>query len=362
MSLSDRFRRWRARGQGTEHSSPAAVETAETPVRPPLAGWDADWFDRSLTQNASAGQEVDTQGETLSEAGSDWFDPLAPACRNSDEDGLEEGHEVPSLAEASDPVAGLSIFEDIEPLADLEPVPASSEGGQNGLGETWIDHDEPSTPAAIDIGGEDFDFYPEDVSIAPPPTQDSRQLASKPDYPDAGEYRIRVDAALLADAFCGGVSSRRPAVADRLRAILRDFPHASSRQAIEWLATTGLDLSTLEELTDLKRLWRDDPGFWVMRRPAGFVLQSSRLRYALSWQLALRLHRAWPSDACAMMGDELLGRWLALPSRRADAADRRSLAYLSFTSWLGGGGRGNHRAGRCPGPPLRALVGLAGTR
>lgn len=311
------------------------VKTNDTQAEPLLSDLDADWFARSLRQDAGAGREVEAQGKPLSEAGFDWTDPLAPMNCASDDDVSEDGGAPGTLVEkaAPGPAPGPTIVESRELLADPDPGPVLPEGNRSAADETWAFDDELSAPPTIVAGAEIFDFYPEDIST-PPPSQEPRRSSGVADYPDVGEYRVRVDAALLADAFCDGASSRRPAIAERLRAILRDFPHASSRLAIERLAAAGIDLSTLEDLTDLKRLWRDDPGLWLMRRPMGLVLQSVQLRYALSWQLALRLHRAWPGDACAALEGDLLGRWLALPWRRVSELDRRSMAYLSFTSWL----------------------------
>lgn len=335
MSLSRHLRRLLGRQEAARPRPAAVAGIPAAPVPPSHADREADWFVRSLSDDAGAGREVEGQGEALSEAGYDWLDPLAPSQQAVPAAPVDDDHDgARSHSVEAKRLDGASGIEDLIEIVEPELTPAAQEDVADETAYGWID-DEASAPMAAggDAEAEAFDFYPEDVSL-PPPQPSGPQGPSRPDVPDAKEYRIRVDAALLVDAFCGGVASRRPAVAKRLRAILRDFPHSASRRAIERLGLAGLDLDDLEELAEIKRLWRDDPALWMMRRPPNVMVQSSSLRRAMSWKLARQLQRAWPGEACTMLSDELLGQWVSLSRRPGDSSGPLHETFFIFTTWL----------------------------
>ena len=263
------------------------------------------------------------------------MDPLAPLQRPLGSDPVERRDDPPTA-----PSSGRDA-PDSEPVSQTDDVavdpgaPYLAPGHDyDDAADLWIGN--PSydpTKAGVEAAIDGLDFYPEDISVAALP-EGLLSLPPQTDVPDAAEYRIRVDAAQLADGFCAGVLSRRAAAAERLRSILRDFPHAASRGAIERLASAGVDLSTLEEIAGIKRFWRNDSGLWVLRRSSGAIAQSERLCHAMSWRLDWRLYGAWSGQTCAMLEDDLLARWLALPRRRDDRFDHRPVTYFSFTAWL----------------------------
>jgi hypothetical protein len=117
--------------------------------------------------------------------------------------------------------------------------------------------------------------------------------------------------------------------------LLREFPHGNSHRAVTDLILEGCSFEELQAAAAVKRIWRDDPGLWLVRRyvheegcPA-VTLDERHGRDALSWRTARRLAEAGEAEEImALLCTTWRDAWLVLGPCRPGY-----FAYAEFVAW-----------------------------
>ncbi len=132
---------------------------------------------------------------------------------------------------------------------------------------------------------------------------------------------------------------QRPLLHERLKAVLEEFPFASSYRALSRLVQAGFSLEALEDACELKCLWRESPWLWShrkfnkMQRAWETEIRSS-YRSALSWKLALALiHRVGRVEAECKILNDWRNEWLHMqPEHSGESVciDPRFWSYPTF--------------------------------
>ncbi len=143
---------------------------------------------------------------------------------------------------------------------------------------------------------------------------------------------------------------RNTSIYIRFLAVLEEFPHASSYQAISRLVQQGANIQEIEACSMLKYTWQEAPWLWLRRARGGArTLEayageaSTSLRYGLTWKLAFKLikqedftsaneaiENIWLDEWRMMPWPSMSDYWFN-PSARAQVA--AFMSYPTFLEW-----------------------------
>ncbi|PWE17129.1 hypothetical protein DDZ18_10545 [Marinicauda salina] len=235
-------------------------------------------------------------------------------------------------AEAIDDKAAFDDETAIDPVDGLDSVAAADFPGLSQDAQDRPDWsslafdelgDDDESDGALSEGWDDWDALDEDE--LPPIELSERESGDDllQDFSDEdalspeeiARIRARRSASVVAAELDVSSMAERDELVERLALEFQGFPYRSTREAVLRLVPELAHPRELLSCFTLKRIWRQERRFWIVRRPFATDGWSARPegRNQMSWPLALGLVRAFPDLDPEDLLSTLYDEWTSSP-------------------------------------------------
>ncbi len=188
---------------------------------------------------------------------------------------------------------------------------------------------------AVDISWGSFDFDPADQG--PEPEASAEETLSPLETDPARERRLDGAAADLVLSLGAFRSADRRALHRRFRTVVDEFRHHASHAALHRLLAQGASLEEIEEGTQLRCFWRDQPWLWAQKRfvlSSWSVRRSPSQRLAFGWPTAIRLVRTFGLvETERAIAEDWFDAWADLNRAKA-VSPVEEMAFFTYAGFL----------------------------
>lgn len=240
-----------------------------------------------------------------------------------------------SLDELQEEEATALALSEPSEISLSEPVPAKEDidwhlelawAGASGVSSFFDDGDP---------GWETFDFDVADIGL----DHEAQAEDMGPTFETETVRERKLDAAaanLVLSLRAFRIADRR-ALHRRFRAVVEKFQHPASHAALHRLLSAGISLEEIEEASQLRCVWRDQPWLWAEKRYAlssWNVRRSLVHRLAFGWPSAVRLVRRFGLvEAERAMGEDWFDAWTSL-QRSSATTPAEEAAFFTYAGFL----------------------------
>lgn len=266
----------------------------------------------------------------------DWdialFEPPIVATQEPDLDLLDPAMSLNKLRQEED--AAAEILERLED-SDL-PSKVHQFEIDWSLELAWAGASgETGAAGATDRSWGSFDFDLADQG--PEPEASAEETLSPSETASARERRLDGAAADLVLSLGAFRSADRRALHRRFRTVVEEFRHPASHAALHRLLAEGASLEEVEEATQLRCFWRDQPWLWAQKRfvlSSWSVRRSPSQRLAFGWPTAMRLVRTFGLvETERAIAEDWFDAWADLNRSKA-ISPVQEMAFFTYAGFL----------------------------
>lgn len=263
----------------------------------------------------------------------DWDLAFADAQQEPTPDVLNLAISLDELQEEED--AAAQVPHEAPDIIPSEQMPANDDIDWH-LETAWAGASGASSLSDdTDLNWETFDFDVAD--LGPDPEAQAEDIDPTFESETVRERKLDVAAANLVLSLGAFRIADRRELHRRFRAVVEEFQHPASHAALHRLLSAGISLEEIEEASQLRCIWRDQPWLWAEKRSvlSNWTVRRGLVhRLAFGWPTAVRLVRRFGLvEAERAMREDWFDAWTGLERTKATTPAEEA-AFFTYAGFL----------------------------